>query len=143
MKVSKEDEPRNVTASIPAVALLLDVKPAPITLELQMSKVSLRPGNQFEIPVTVSRMFGFKDSVNLTLSVPESIQGVKLDGDTVTVGEDQTRGRLVIVATKQATTGQHALNVRAQVKYKNHELDMSVPLEIVIEEEAKTESQES
>ena len=86
VKVSKEDEPRNVTASIPAVALLLDVKPAPITLELQMSKVSLRPGNQFEIPVTVSRMFGFKDSVNLTLSVPESIQGVKLDGDTVTVG---------------------------------------------------------
>jgi hypothetical protein len=108
---------RDVTATFYSPALHLHVAAAPITLAALVGTNSFAPGTKFEIPVTVGRLYGFADAVELGL---KEIPGLK--ANRITIAKDQTTGKLAIEASDEAKPGEQALTLQASVKFNGQDL---------------------
>jgi hypothetical protein len=126
----KETAQKDVTATFYSPLLSLKISPAPITLTVARSNLPLRQSGKIEIPVTITRLYGYADPVELNLVVPAEIKG--LAAPKTTIARNQSETTLVIDAAPDATLGEHKLTLNASLKLNNQELKVNQTVLVTI-----------
>ncbi len=91
----------------------------------------LKQGEKIEVPVTVARKYGFADQVQILFE--GKISG--LTAAKLTIPKDQTTGKLVLTAAKNAAVGDHSAIIRGRVNFNGvNNIDITQPLAFKIEE---------
>jgi uncharacterized protein YfaS (alpha-2-macroglobulin family) len=105
---------------------------SPIKLTLAQAAAAVKQGDKFEVPVTIERLYGFDEQVEITLEVPNGVNG--LSAQKIDIPKDQTQGKLMLSANNNATPGELALNIRARGRFNNVQVDTLTPLTLKVEQ---------
>jgi hypothetical protein len=128
-ELAEAAKPKNVRIAAP-LAPRLRLLPAPLKLS-GSRRIVAAAGGQLELEVTLTRLPGFADAVELALVPPEGVTG--LPTATATVAADQNSARLAAPLGAEAPLGKHRYSLRAKVKVNGQELQATRPVLLVIE----------
>jgi hypothetical protein len=133
----QKGQPKDVAFTTYSIPVMLKIASAPVTLASEMTAVQLEPGKKVEIPVSIKRLYGFSDSVEVSLILPKEANGVS--AAKVTIPKDQTDAKLIVDAAPNAPAGKHQLTLRASLKFNGRDLkvEQMVELKIAAAEKAK------
>ena len=93
------------------------------------------PGAKLEIPVTITRLYGFTDGVELSV---KDINGLK--AEKITIPKDQTAGKLVAEAAADAKPGEQKLTLQASLKFNGQDLKLEQSVTLRLAEAPKREN---
>jgi hypothetical protein len=85
------------------------------------------------VPVTITRLYGYNDPVQVKVKLPEGAKGLKVAELTIPAG--QSTGVLAVEAGKDATLGSHAISVQAVSKFNGQDLSVSADTTLTVEAE--------
>jgi len=131
------EKPRDVTITAYSKPVRLKVAPGPVVLTEFASTNSVRAGEKLELPVAIKRLYGFEDAVELTLTAPEQLKGIKPAKASIAKKENETRLALQTVA--KAPPGDYQFKLQAELKLNNQTLkiDRKIPIRIAAAEAEK------
>ena len=95
--------------------MVVRVTAAPITLAAALSSGQIEQGGKLEVPVTVTRLYGFAGNVDVNL-VNADGSGIKAAELKIPAG--QTQGTLVLQASKDARVGDVSANIEARLSFQ-------------------------
>ncbi|HEX5447276.1 MAG TPA: hypothetical protein VFW87_25900, partial [Pirellulales bacterium] len=127
-------QPRNRNIGFPSSVVTVKVAAAPITLAFTEPPV-LKQGEKIEVPVTIQRLFGFTNQVQINVSAPGGVSGLSIP--QLVIPENQTEGKLMISANEKATPGSHELKVQANLQFNNQGLQVQDKLPLAVEKVEK------
>lgn len=113
-------KPKNVKVGSPSTAITLRITAAPIKISVAAPPAALQPGGKVELPVTITRLYGYVDPIEITVKVPG---GLKAQG--LTVPKDQSVTTVVLEAEASATPGKHNVTIEATAKLNGQDLKVS------------------
>jgi hypothetical protein len=128
--LAKAAELKEISLFLPSTVCRLEVTPAPITLGIPGAAAVVERGKKAEIPVVVTRLYDYADTVALDVIVPPGLKGIQ--AAATTVGKGSTESKLTFTTTADATTGSHTLTVRAKLKFNNLPLELTENMTITI-----------
>ncbi len=132
-EMAQKSQPKDVIDTFYSDFISVRIAPAPFTLA-PVAAASLEQGAKIEIPVNLTRLFGYADPVDIELSSP-TIKGIT--AAKITVGKDQSQAKLVIEATAATVAGEHPLRLQASVKINNITLVAEQSLTLKVAAKAK------
>lgn len=115
----------------PSTLTTIKITPAPITMTATAPPAALKQGAQAEVPVKLTRLYGYADAVQLQAAAPNGVQGLTIAAATIAAGQNE--GKLVIQAAATATPGNHTLTVKATAPFNGQQLTVEQPVNVVIE----------
>ena len=129
--------PKDVKVTFYSTPIALKLAAAPITLATGGSIGPLTPGDKAEIPVSVKRLYGFADPVELSVELPKGLTGVKVAA--VTLPKDKTEAKLALETTGDAKPGSVTLTLHAKLKFNNQDLSLTEPVALTLAAPKKEE----
>lgn len=123
--MADKSKPRDVEATFYSLPVTITVTPAPIKLA-EVGAQSLSQGGKVEVPVKITRLYNYKDPVDVSLTVPASAKGVT--AAKLTIPASGTDGKLTLETKADATPGEHKLTLQAAMKLNGQELKIDQPL---------------
>lgn len=128
-QMTDKSKPRDVDAAFYSLPITLVVTPAPIKVgEVAVQQVS--QGAKVEVPVKLTRLYDFKDPVDLSLVVPASAKGVS--AAKLTIPRDGTEAKLALETKADATPGEHKLTLQAALKLNGQDIKLDQPLTLKV-----------
>ncbi|MEQ8785055.1 MAG: pre-peptidase C-terminal domain-containing protein [Pirellulaceae bacterium] len=124
-------KPKKVNVPVVSSPVTLKIAPAPITMTEPKAAV-VKQGEKVETPITIARLFDFKDPVNLQVVLPSGVGGLSIPN--ATIAANQTQGKLAVTAAAGATPGQHQLTVRGTLNINGQGLTVEQPLTLTVQE---------
>ena len=123
---------KDVNVRVPFAVTRVDVKPAPIALEFEAPASPLNQSGETEVVLTLERLFGFDDEVNLSLIVPEGVKGLDLSQPAIKIAKDGSTATLTIRALPNATPGTHDLKIEARMKFGKQDVKLEQPFKLTV-----------
>jgi hypothetical protein len=128
-QMTDKSKPRDVDAAFYSLPITLVVTPAPIKVgEVAVQQVS--QGAKVEVPVKLTRLYDFKDPVDLSLVVPGGVKGVS--AAKLTIPRDGTEAKLALETKPDATPGEHKLTLQAALKLNGQDIKVDQPLTLKV-----------
>ena len=134
---TKKAKPANINVASPSPTVTLKVTAAPVTLG-DAPAAMVKQGASVEVPLSVSRLYGFADVVQVTTKVPDGAKAVKVAN--VDVPADQAQAMLKIETGADTPPGKHVLVVTATAKYNGQNLTVSREVPLTVEAAAAAEA---
>jgi len=130
-------KPKEVTIVAYSRPVRLKIVAMPIIVTENANTNSAKPGEKFDLPVAIKRLYGFTNAVQLSLSSPEQLKGLK--PATVSVPKEKGEGTLQLETPTNAVPGTYQFNLQAEVKFNDQTLkfDRKIPIRIAAVETAK------
>jgi len=122
--------PKNINVMDASTPVTVTVTDAPITLAA-LAPSKIKQGEKLEIPVAVTRKYGYADTVEVEVSFPNGVGNIKIA--KLVLNKDQNDGKLIVEAAANATPGEHVLNVKATAKFNNASLTTTQPANLAVE----------
>ena len=117
-KLRDQSKATDLKISAASTRVTLKITPAPFELKLAPATVSVKPGTRIELPVTIQRLYGFADPVQVQFSAA-NVAG--LSPAPIAIAAGKTDGRIVIEAPVNAPPGTYAATMQATATYMvNH-----------------------
>ena len=124
-------KPKDIDVFLQTLPIALKVAEAPVSIKLAAPAVgTVKQGEKLEVPVTIERLYGFADVVNLVVVLPKGAAGVS---GTLDLPANQTAGKLTLVTDKNAKVGDLKFDLAAKVKFNGQAVETSVPVELKVE----------
>lgn len=127
-----EANPRGLNYWAPSTPVTIKIVDFPITLEGPPAQATVKLGATLELPVKVTRLYGFDQQVNFQLNLPGGVGGIGIQNFQVPNG--QTDGKFMLNAQPNATVGTHNLTVRVQMNWNGQNLQFDRPVALTVEE---------
>jgi hypothetical protein len=127
-----EANPRGVNYWAPSTPVTIRIVDFPITVEGPPGQAAVKQGAMLELPVKVTRLYGFDQQVNFQLNLPGGVGGIGIQNFQVPNG--QTDGKFVLNVQPNATVGTHNLTVRVQMNWNGQNLQFDRPVALTVEE---------
>jgi len=108
----------------------LHITNGPLTLGVTPPPAAIKPGTTTEVPLTLGRLYGFAELLEVELVIPETAKGIT--AAKVAVPGDQSAGKFAVAAAADAALGKHALTARVKFKYGGADFQVDQPLAIEI-----------
>ncbi len=124
-------KPANVNLAAPSPTVTLKITAAPITMNAMPTGTTVKQGATFEVPLTIVRLYGYADAVQVKAKLPGGAKDLKIAEATIAAGQSQ--GKLLIEAGKEATPGKHTINVQAVSKFNGQELSVAQDIDVTVE----------
>ena len=118
-------QPKDMTASFYSPPIRLTVTSAPIKIT-PPAPVSLEAGGKLEIPLAITRLYGFVDLVDLAIVAP-NVKGLS---GKVTFAKDQSQAKLTLQTDAATPNGEHAIKLEAKLKLNGQTITVEQPLTI-------------
>jgi hypothetical protein len=135
----KKDAPKPKEVTIVAYSrpVRLKIVAMPIIVTENANTNSAHPGEKFDLPIAIKRLYGFTNAVQFSLSSPDQLKGLK--PATVSVPKEKGEGTLQFETPTNAVPGTYQFNLQAEVKFNDQtlKLDRKVPIRIAAVETAK------
>jgi hypothetical protein len=130
-QIKQANQPRDVNFPLYSTPVKIKIVPTPIGLAVAPPESPIKQGEKGMVTATVTRNYNFADAVNLTLELPQGVQG--LSAQQVSVPNGQAEGKLEIVAAANATPGDHMLTIRAKGRFNNVEVQQTATVMVKVE----------
>lgn len=127
---TNQAKPKAINLSAPSPTVTLKITAAPITIAT-MPSAAVKAGTTLEIPVTITRLYGYNDPVQLKTKLPPTAKGLKVAEVTIPAGQSQAK--IVVEAAADATAGAHTLNLTAVSKFNGQDLSVADDVAVTIE----------
>lgn len=124
-------KPANINVTAPSPTVTLKVTAAPITMNVTPATGAVKQGASIELPIAISRLYGFADAVQIKVKLPGGVKDLKVAD--VAVPADQTAGKLVVEAGQAATPGAHTISVQATAKFNGQDLSVAQEVPVTVE----------
>jgi len=124
-------KPQNVNVGFASTAVTFRITQAPVSIAAFAPLGALKQGAKVEIPVVVTRLYGFAEAVQVSGAAPQGVGGLSIPAVTIPAGQD--RAVLVVAAAADATAGQHPLAVQAAVKFGGQDLQAAQTISLSVE----------
>ncbi|HUY88920.1 MAG TPA: PPC domain-containing protein [Pirellulales bacterium] len=128
-------KPKSLNIGFPSTTITLKVTPAPMTLMAPPPSAPLAQGAKLELPIQINRLYGYADPVQLSVTFPKGVAGLK--AAAVTIPKDGTEAKLVLEATASATPGEHELTIQAVSRFNNQNLTTTELVRLAVQEAKK------
>lgn len=120
--------PTTLTFSIASPPIKVRVAPAPFAIAAPV-QVTVKAGQKAEVPITLTRSFGYADGVALVFE-PMGVRGLR--AATVSVAKDQSAGKIEIVADAKTPPGDHAVSLKATGTFNGVAVEMPVSVTVKV-----------
>jgi hypothetical protein len=120
-EVKKANTPKDINIAVISTPIRVRIADSPIKLSVQPLGGTVQQGQQLEIPVTIERLYGFSESVEITFEPPSGIGG--LSAAKITLPKDQTQSKLVVATNNNTPPGDHSVTIRARTRFNNVSAD--------------------
>ncbi len=134
-EMAEASKPKNVNTTIYTMPVTVKITPAPITIASTATTTVLKPNDKVELPININRLYGFADTVAISLVSPDPAIGIK--AADATIAKDQPSGKLMLEVGPKAKPGEHTLTVRAKLTLNGQPLQVDQPLVVKIEAPAE------
>jgi hypothetical protein len=124
-------KPKNIAVGLASTAVVLRIAPAPIAINVFPPQGPAKPGAKVDVPVVVTRLFGFADAVQLSAALPQGVPGFAAPAVTVAAG--QAYAILSINLGADAPPGQHTIPVQVTAKFAGQDMVASQAIVLTIE----------
>jgi hypothetical protein len=122
--------PKDVQLFWPSTSAVIKITAAPITMTAAAT-AAVKQGGQVELPVTIARLYGFAEAVQVQAVVPGGVQGVTIAPVPVPAGQADVK--LVVQAAANATPGAHAITIKAIAPFNGQQLTVEQPVTLTVE----------
>lgn len=122
--------PKDTLAYGYCTPIRLKVTPAPIAFAPIAPPAPVKAGAKLDVPVNITRMYGFAQPVELSASLPPNVGGLSIANVSIAPGASQAI--LAIQATKDAKPGDYTLKLSASLKQNDRPLKVEQPLKVTI-----------
>jgi hypothetical protein len=126
---TNQAKPKKINLAAPSPTVTLKVTAAPIKLA-PIEPRAIKQGTSLEIPVAVTRLYGFADAVQLKVKLPENAKG--LTAADVAIAAGAAEGKLVVQAAADAQPAAYTLELQAISKFNGQDLPLveNIPLTV-------------
>lgn len=133
--IKKANTAKDVTVSVVSTPIKLRIHSSPVKIQAQSPAGPLKQGAKLELPVSIERLFGFEDPLDVTLEAPKGVSGLSIS--KVALPKGQTAGKFEITANDKATPGEHQFTIRAKGKFNNVNVESTEEISLKVEEVKK------
>ncbi|MSO21762.1 MAG: hypothetical protein EXQ58_00610 [Acidobacteria bacterium] len=140
-EAAERANPRKVSVTIHSRALDLTIHPAPITLAAVTVPRQLQPGASLEVPVSIKRLFGYQEAVQISLNVPIHLTGIR--AGLVTIPKGETSAALVLQLSPDLRPGDYQLKLQAKLQLNERDLQVEQPLVIQVRSGNKSQKNQA
>lgn len=130
-KLQDLSKPTDTQISSPSNRLTLKITEAPVTFQIDTSKLKFKPGTKVDLPVSIKRLYGFVDPVQINVFPPAGFAGINIPVVILPKGQDQ--GILSFDTYPNAPTGTHLFKIQAQVLHTGQYLNLAQEIAVTIE----------
>ena len=127
-----ESNPQNRNLWAPSTPVTIKIAEYPVTITGPPESSTVKQGEMLELPLQVTRLYGFDQPVNFQLSLPGGVGGIGIQNTQVPNG--QSDAKLTLNVQAGATPGTHTLNLRTQMNWNGQNLQYDRPIELTVEE---------
>ena len=124
--------PRNINYWTPSTPITIKVTPAPVTVGQLPAKVQVKQGANVELPIPITRLYGYVEQVNFQPLLPNGVSGLQIQN--FSIPQNQATGKLTIAANAAATPGLHNLNLRITMNNNGQQVQIEQVLPVEVEE---------
>ena len=117
---------KELPASFYSPPIRLIIAASPIVLA-PPAAVKIEAGAKQEIPVAITRLYGFADVVEVSLVAPE-VKG--LSAAAAAIAKDQSAGKLIITSDAATAAGNYVVKLVAKMKVNNQPITIEQPLSV-------------
>lgn len=125
--------PKDYEASFYSAPFRLTVAAAPIRID-PLPNLSIETGAKAELPVVLTRLYGFADGVELAIVAP-AVKGLSGKG---TLAKGQAKANLSIQTEAATPAGEHAVKLEATMKLGGQTITVEQPLTIKVASKGAT-----
>ena len=136
---TKAAAPKDINVAVASQIVTLKVTPAPITLN-QTPPGTVQQGSKLELPVSITRLYGYADPVQLKITVPADAKGLKVAA--ATIAKDATDVKLAIEVAADAAPGTFTLSVQATSKFNGQDLSVAGNVVVTVQKTEPAEAAE-
>jgi hypothetical protein len=122
--------PKDVQLFWPSTSAVIKITAAPITMTTGAT-AAVKQGAQVELPVTIARLYGFAEAVQVQAALPGGVQNVTIAPVPVPAGQGDAK--LIVQAAANATPGAHAITIKAIAPFNGQQLTVEQPVTLTIE----------
>jgi hypothetical protein len=122
--------PKEVTAYGYSTPIDLKITASPITVTPPGAIASVKAGAKLDMPVTIRRLYGFAEPVDLSLIAPKGIVG--FTATNVTIAKDKSQAALTLQLAQDTKPGVYSLTLTASFKQNNRPLKVEQPLAVKV-----------
>lgn len=127
-----EANPQGRSVNIPSNSLTIKVVEFPFQVDALADAVSVKQGEKLEVPIKVSRQYGFTGAINVQHQLVGGVNGLGVQN--VNIPDNQTDLKFEVNAQPTATVGEHLCTVRLNMNFNGASLTMERPLKITVVE---------
>ena len=124
-------KPQNMNVAFASTPITLRIAQSPIAIAAFGPAVPLKQGQKIEIPVVVTRLFGFAEGVQIAGAVPQGVAGLSLPAVTLAAG--QSHVVIPVTAAADATPGDHVITVTATAKFGGQDMQATHSVTLKVE----------
>lgn len=125
-----EANPRGLNVNVPSNTVTIKVDEFPIKIDTLQEAISVKQGEKLEVPVKLTRLYGFTTAINIQSQLPAGLGGVTLT--SVNVTDNQGEAKFEVVAQPTASVGEHLCTVRFVMNFNGHQLILDRPLKLTV-----------
>jgi hypothetical protein len=134
VKLKDQCKPTDLKFSTPSNRATMKIRPVPFEFKLSSDKVTVKQGAKVEVPVTIKRLYGFADPINMQFNGVHNISGI--NAPVLSIPAGQSEGKLVIDAFANAAVGTYSSFVQINAAYNAQPVSDKADLTLTIEHAA-------
>lgn len=129
-EVENLNKPQDATWRLVSSPVRVRVVRCPLDINFNSAIGPIKAGETFELPIDITRKFGFDDKVTFNL-VTEQGQNA-LNGKQFDLNKGQSQGKLEITVRKDAEPGTYQAQLRASLRFNKPQITEQYPIEIKV-----------
>lgn len=130
-QAKQANQPKDVTFAIATAPVKLRIVASPLQLAPAAPTVAVKQKAKAELPVNLTRLYGFADNVEIEFAAPGSAPG--LAAPKVTLNKDQPAGKLEVSAAANTPPGDHTVTLKAKGKFNNVNVEATSTVVVKVE----------
>lgn len=125
------NQPKDIQFALASTPVRLRIRPSPFDLTPAAPGSPVKQGQKQELVVKIERLFGFADSVDLTLEAPQGVPN--LAAGKLTLKKDEGEAKLEVSAGDNTPPGQHTCTIRAKGRFNNMAVESTATVMVTVE----------
>jgi len=129
--VKNRNKPRDLDIKVVSSPVTLRVHEHPLEVDFKSPAGKVKQGEEMELPVSIKRLYGFDQKVDVELQLPGGVKGVSARRIAIDKGKNQ--GKLKLKASDNATAGKHQAKLEFRVRYGRVTREFTEPVTFEVE----------
>ena len=130
-QVKQANQPKDLQIQFASTPIKVRIVESPLKLTVGQASLAQKQGDKIELPVTIERLYGFTEAVEVFFEVPGGVGGFNVQ--KIDIPKDQSQGMLKIALNNDATIGEHAVTIRARARFNNVQCDTTQLLMVKVD----------